>query len=192
MPPALRPRTEVIERVMTVIRQSGYDGASISELSRATGLGKSSLYHHFPDGKDDMVRAVLDHLAAYLSQHVFGPLRGPGSPKRRIAGLVRSLDAFYRHGLESCVLAQLVLGSTRARFASELTAVFSEWIDAIAAVLDDAGLPKAIARQRAEDAVLRIEGALVLAGGLDDASVFARTLQQLPATLLAPAARSRH
>jgi TetR/AcrR family transcriptional repressor of lmrAB and yxaGH operons len=192
MPPALHPRSEVIERVMAVIRQNGYDGASISELSRATGLGKSSLYHHFPDGKDDMVRAVLDHLAAHLSQQVFGPLRGPGSPKRRIAGMVRSLDAFYRHGRESCVLAQLVLGSTRARFGSALTAVFREWIDAIASVLDDAGLPKAIARQRAEDAVLRIEGALVLAGGLDDASVFARTLQQLPATLFAPAPRSRH
>jgi AcrR family transcriptional regulator len=61
MPPALISRNEVIARVMAVVRREGYDGASLAELSKATGLGKSSLYHHFPDGKNDMVAAVLDH-----------------------------------------------------------------------------------------------------------------------------------
>jgi len=191
MPPALRPRSEVIELVMGVIRQHGYEGASISELSRATGLGKSSLYHHFPEGKDDMVRAVLEHLGEYLEQNLFTPLRGAGTPKRRLDLMMQGLDAFYRHGHESCALAQLVLSNTRARFSRPLTAIFTDWIDAIARVLVDAGLSKALAKQRAEDAVLRIEGALVLSGGLGDAGVFARTLQQLPALLLAPATSRR-
>ena len=62
MPPALLSRQEVVERLVTVVRRLGYDGASLAELSKATGLGKSSLYHYFPAGKDDMVRAVLEHL----------------------------------------------------------------------------------------------------------------------------------
>lgn len=186
MPAALRSPQEVVARLMKVIRRRGYDGASLAELSRATGLGKSSLYHYFPDGKDGMVDAVLEHLAAQLQGALFAPLRGAGTPKHRIDAMVATLDVFYHHGDESCVLAQLVLGSTRARFRGPLKALFMEWMDAIAGVLVDAGIPRSMARARAEEAVLRVEGALVLAGGVDDTRVFARTLKHLPAALLAP------
>jgi hypothetical protein len=54
-----------------------------------------------------------------------------------------------------------------------------------------AGLTAAVARRRAEGAVVRIEGALVVAAGMGDPSVFARTLDELRATLLSPAARGR-
>jgi AcrR family transcriptional regulator len=191
MPAALHSRDEVIARLMKVIRHNGYDGSSLAELSKATGLGKSSLYHYFPEGKDDMVRAVLDHLGAQLEATLFAPLRGEGSPARRIQAMVRTLDQFYRHGHESCVLAQLVLGSTRQRFGARLKAIFGAWVSALAGALVDAGIPKATARQRAEDAVLRTEGALVLSGGLGDMDVFARTLRHMPAMLLAPVPRAR-
>ncbi len=187
MPPALQSRDDVIDRIMSVLRRTGYDGASLTELSKATGLGKSSLYHHFPDGKDDMVRAVLERLDAQLRAAVFTPLRAAGVPTQRLQVMIKAVDAFYRQGRESCVLAQLVLGSTRDRFREPLTAIFTEWTAAVTKLVTDAGVPKAIARQRAEDAVLRIEGALVLAGGLDDNGVFTRMLKSLPAALLAPA-----
>ena len=186
MPKALLEREEVVERIMAVLRRTGYDGASLAELSKATGLGKSSLYHHFPDGKDDMVRAVLDHLEEALRVGVFEPLRARGAPQKRVAAMVAAIDQFYRHGHESCVLAQLVLGTTRDRFRDRLTRIFTEWTAAVATVVADAGFSRAVARQRAEEAVLRIEGALVLAGGLNDEKVFSRTLRSLSKSLLAP------
>jgi TetR/AcrR family transcriptional repressor of lmrAB and yxaGH operons len=185
MPAALLSRDEVVERLMSVIRRTGYDGASLSELSKATGLGKSSLYHHFPNGKDDMVRAVLDHLAAQLESDLFAPMRGPGTPKHRLDAMVRGVDAFYRHGNEACVLAQLVLGATHDRFRAPLRRIFTAWTDAIAGVLIDGGVPRRTAGERAQDAVLRIEGALIVSGGLGDTSVFARTLRGLASSLLA-------
>ena len=57
--PALA-KEEVVARLMKVFRREGYEGASLSRLSEATGLGRSSLYHHFPRGKEDMAAAVLD------------------------------------------------------------------------------------------------------------------------------------
>lgn len=189
MPAALLSREEVIERLMRVVRRHGYDGASLAELSKATGLGKSSLYHYFPDGKDDMVRAVLEHLETQLRQGVFAPLRGPGPARRRVEQMVKSVDEFYRGGREACVLGNLVLGTSRSRFRARLRDIFDQWIDALASALTDAGLSKSVARARAEDAVMRIEGALILAGGMDDASLFSRALKQLPAELLAPASR---
>ena len=174
---------------MRVVRRHGYDGASLAELSKATGLGKSSLYHYFPDGKDDMVRAVLEHLESQLRETVFEPLRRPGPARRRVEEMVDTVDAFYRGGREACVLGNLVLGTSRSRFRSKLEAIFNEWIDALSGALIDAGLSKAVARARAEDAVMRVEGALILAGAMNDASLFARAVRQLPAELLSPATR---
>jgi transcriptional regulator LmrA/YxaF-like protein len=102
---------------------------------------------------------------------------------------VKSLDDFYRGGREACVLGNLVLGTSRSRFRAQLRDIFDQWIDALASALTDAGLSRSVARARAEDAVMRIEGALILAGGMDDASLFSRALKQLPAELLAPATR---
>jgi len=191
MPPALLSRDDVVERLMLVVRRRGYDGASLAELSKATGLGKSSLYHYFPDGKDDMVRAVLDHVEAQLRERVFTPLRAGGPARRRVEQMVRTLDEYYRGGREACVLGNLVLGTSRTRFRRRLQAIFDEWIAALASALEDAGLSRAVARERAEDAVVRVEGALVLAGAMDDVSAFGRALAQLPAALLAPVRRRR-
>lgn len=180
MPAALMPRDEVVERLLTVVRRRGYDGASLAELSKATGLGKSSLYHHFPAGKDDMVRAVLDHVERQLRLTIFEPLRDASvPPARRLDAMGRAIDAFYRSGREPCVLGSLVLGTSRTRFRERLAAIFDEWTASVAAALVDAGRTRAAARALAEDAVLRIEGALVLAGGTGDPAAFGRALRRL-------------
>ena len=189
MPPALLSREEVIERLMLALRRHGYDGASLSELSRMTGLGKSSLYHYFPAGKDDMVRAVLEHLRRQLRQTVFDPLRAPGPAAHRVEQMAGTLKAYYRGGRDACVLGNLLLGTSRTRFRRQLAAIIDDWIEALAGALRDAGLPRPVARARAEDAVLRVEGALILTAGLHDVAVFARALRQLPAELLAPPPR---
>ena len=146
MPPALLSRDEVIDKLMLVVRRAGYDGASLAELSKATGLGKSSLYHYFPNGKDDMVRAVLDHLETQLRDSIFTPLRGPGPARRRVEAMVKTIDEYYRGGRESCLIGNLVLGTSRTRFRPQLKAIVDEWIEALTGALVDGGLTRAIAR----------------------------------------------
>ena len=65
MPAAQASRDEVVDRLLTAFRRKGYDGASLADLSAATGLGRSSLYHYFPGGKEEMARAVLDRADAW-------------------------------------------------------------------------------------------------------------------------------
>jgi TetR/AcrR family transcriptional regulator, lmrAB and yxaGH operons repressor len=50
------------------------------------------------------------------------------------------------------------------------------WIDALAAALRRLGDDRTAARQKAEQAVLEIQGALVLTRALDDIKVFSRAL----------------
>jgi len=185
MPAALMPREEVVERLMQVVRRHGYDGASLAELSKATGLGRSSLYHYFPDGKDDMVRAVLEQLEQGLRALIFEPLRGPEPPRRRLEQMIKAVNTYYRGGRDACVLGNLVLGSSRTRFQARLRSIFDQWTDAVAAALIDAGMSRADAQALAEDAVVRMEGALIVAGGTEDPAVFTRTLKRIGADILA-------
>jgi AcrR family transcriptional regulator len=181
------PREEVIERLVAVFRDQGYNGASLSEISEATGLGKSSLYHHFPGGKEEMGREVLAHVDAWLTTHALEPLRGSGSPQQRIGRMIAALDECYAGGRRACVLGNMVIDGARDRFQRQLARSFGQWIDALRDVLVEAGLPRDMARERAEDAVVRIEGSLVLAGGLGKPSPFRRVLRNLPDDLLRPA-----
>lgn len=185
MPARLMPKPEVVGRLTTVFRRHGYDGATLSRLSQATGLGKASLYHHFPGGKEDMAEAVLDNAEAWLQSHVVQPLRGPGSARQRLEHMTRALDQLYAGGREGCLLAALTLGEARERFHDRLRRAFKAWIGAIAGVLAEAGLKGEEAARRAEEAVLRIEGALVLGAALGSPAPFRRLLAALPDELLA-------
>lgn len=66
---------EVASRVFT---ERGYDGTSMEDLSRATGLSKSSLYHHIRS-KDQLLRFALEHAVNPLFEVIAEPgaLTGP-------------------------------------------------------------------------------------------------------------------
>jgi TetR/AcrR family transcriptional repressor of lmrAB and yxaGH operons len=52
-------RQTIVPELLELFRKFGYDGVTIARISEATGLGKASLYHHFPQGKEQMAREVL-------------------------------------------------------------------------------------------------------------------------------------
>ena len=184
MPARLHTREAIVQRLLGVIRREGYDGASLAQLSTATGLGKGSLYHHFPDGKDDMVAAVLMHLETVIGTHIIAPLETGEPPLMRLRNMLVAVDAFYRGGRESCLLASLGIGESARPFHPRVKRIVGHWIAALAATLRASGVPRAASRRRAEDALARIEGALVLTRALGDPALFARTLRALPSELL--------
>jgi AcrR family transcriptional regulator len=184
MPAAFLSKEEVVDRLSTVFRQHGYDGASLADLGRATGLRRSSLYHHFPGGKEEMAAAVLDQAHGWLRDQALAPLLQDGAPANRLRRMADALDGFYAGGRNRCLLGAFVLGGAGDMFRKQLQQSFSAWIDAMAALLQEAGFDPATARERAEDAVVQIQGALILSGGLEDPSPFRRVLQRLPDQML--------
>jgi AcrR family transcriptional regulator len=182
-------KSDMLDRLMDLFRKKGFDGASVSDISESTGLGKSSLYHHFPDGKEEMALQVLARLAEELERTLFEPLRSSGTPKQKLDQMLDGLDAFYEGGKKACLLERLTASVDFSRFRKPLGRAFSAWIDAVEALGVEAGLPRPVARLRAEDLVVRVEGALVVSAGTGNTSVFARVIRDLRESVLAPAAR---
>ena len=178
-------REEAVVRLVNVFRQYGYEGATLTRLSNATGLGKASLYHHFPNGKEEMTAAVLEYLRSKLESGILAPLRSDAVPVERLLAMAQSVNAYYNHGQQACLLAMLALGEANDVFHAQIQQALNVWIDALAGVAMDAGIDATVSRHRAEDAILQIQGALILAKGLGDTAPFQRVLVALPNTLLA-------
>ena len=189
MPAPLLTKPEMLGRLMDLFREKGFDGASLTDISESTGLGKSSLYHHFPNGKEEIARQVLAHLEEQLEQALFEPMRSRGTPRQKLDRMLDTIDHFYEGGKKACLLERLCASVDARRFRRPLGRAFKTWIEAVEALGVESGLPRAIARLRAEDLVVRIEGALVVCAGTDDTSVFARTIRDLRDSLLAPVSR---
>jgi TetR/AcrR family transcriptional repressor of lmrAB and yxaGH operons len=187
MPAALLSRDEVLDRLLDAFRERGYEGASLAELSAATGLVKASLYHHFPGGKAEMATEVLSHLDKQLADQLFRPLQSSISATKKVAAMLDTIDTFYDGGRKACLLQRLASSVDQTSFRRPLKRAFAVWIDAIEALCVEAGLTPARARARAEDLVVRIEGALIVSAGTVDFKVFERTIAELKKSLLAPA-----
>jgi TetR/AcrR family transcriptional regulator, lmrAB and yxaGH operons repressor len=102
----------------------------------------------------------------------------------RLQRLTQAFYQAYEGGQQSCLLSVLSMGESKDLFSAQIQPALRTLIGAIAQVLVEAGIEKTLAQQRAEDAVLQVQGALMLARALGDTAPFQRVLRQLPEQML--------
>jgi len=178
-------RADVLPALAEVFREHGFEGASLSLIGQRTKLGKGSLYHFFPGGKEEMAVAVLDEIDGWFTANVFKPLREEVEPRRAIAGMLQAVDDYFRSGRRVCLIGAFALGDARDRFARQIRSYFATWNTVLAEALMRLGKDDETARNLAEETLAAIQGGLVLARALNDPCVFQRMLCQLKARLAA-------
>jgi len=177
-------KEEAIIKLIPAFRKYGYEGATLTLLSKASGLGKASLYHYFPGGKSEMAAAVFEYIGDDFSKSVLKTLQGEEEPAVKIQAACDSLREFYDSGRNSCFLAIMSFGEADKLFHERVKARLKLLIESLAKVLMEAGIEKEIARIRSEDAIGQIQGALVLVRILDDIEPFERVMKGLSGKLL--------
>ncbi len=177
--PALS-RDDMLDRLLAVFRQKGFEGASIVDLMGAIGLQKGSLYHHFPGGKAEMVAAVLAHVDRLFDAMVFAPLRDAPDAALGVAAMNRALADYFAAGSKVCLPALMGLGAARDQFGQAIAGFFIRWIDALAATFVRAGMTVDDARLAAERSIVDIQGGIVLARALGQPEPFLRALNRVP------------
>lgn len=184
-----RPRSvsedDLIARLARVFSEVGYEGAALSVLAKATGLQKASLYHRFPGGKKQMADEVLAATGTWLETQILAPLAGPGTPAERLGIVAANLDGFYQGGARACLLNMLSSPRTQdGPFAPAIRQAFEALIAGLAHVARETGASPDAARQRAERAVMLLQGALVLSRGTGTTAPFRAFLAAFPAEIL--------
>ena len=91
--PATGTRERLLQAAITLMRRSGLSGAGINEIVRESGAPKGSVYHFFPEGKQQIVREGLE----LYSARVVGFIDASLSSRRKPAEKVRALfEAFAK------------------------------------------------------------------------------------------------
>lgn len=170
----------LLDRLTRVFQAYGYEGASLSRLTTAGGLKRASLYHRFPGGKEEIASAVLDRADKRFAQYVLAPLAEAGDPARRVRNMAARVAEYYEGGRRSCLLDTLSLGEQHSGFRRHIRESMSAWVEALEKLAREAGLPVREAARRAEEAVVRIQGALILSRATGDTRPFQRVLAELP------------
>jgi TetR/AcrR family transcriptional regulator, lmrAB and yxaGH operons repressor len=179
MPRIGAERPDIIAALAEVFREHGYNGATLALISKATGLGKGSLYHFFPGGKDEMMVAVLTDIDQWFEDNVFAQLRGREEHVDAISAMFEAVIDYFRSGRRVCLVGALALGQARDRFAAAINDYFARWIEALEHGLRGQRHVGEDARLRAEEIVLGIQGAIVLSRAIDDPTVFERAMSRL-------------
>lgn len=172
-------RSDAIAALAEVFREHGYEGASLALIGKATGLGKGSLYHFFPNGKEEMVRAVLSEIEQWFEHSIYVPLRDGTNPNAAIAAMLDETAKYFKSGRRVCLVGALAVSNTRDLFAQAIRGYFVSWVDALQSALVRRGHDSEQACALSEDAVLAIQGAIVLSRAIDDPAVFQRAIDQL-------------
>ena len=176
-------RQTILPELLELFRKFGYDGVTIARISEATGLGKASLYHHFPQGKEQMAREVLMLVDQAVDEHFIAPLKANGSPKQKLTNMAKVVEDFYDSGNKGCLIEGLTLGDASELFQELIGVSIDRWLQAISEVGIESGLSKKVARERAENILIAIQGALVVSRALGNRAPFKRVVREIPSML---------
>ena len=172
----------LIDQLSRVISRHGYGSASLQLLSEASGLKRASLYHRFPGGKPEILEAALARAEERFDE-VLAPACLTGDPTRRAEQIAEGIDRYYDGGQESCMIVALSLAGPERQTKAQpcLTA----WIQAFTRISKDAGVGAEEARERSEELVAQIEGALVISAATGNRVPFERAIARIPHRLTA-------
>ncbi|WP_242639233.1 TetR/AcrR family transcriptional regulator [Mycolicibacterium sp. S2-37] len=157
-------RTNMLISAADVLRERGAAGVTIDEVLQRSGAPRGSVYHHFPDGRNQIVfealkyagesiTAVIDQAAAKGGLHLV----------HRFVEFWTTLlsDSDFTAG---CPVAGAAIGAAEdePQLTSVAGAIFEHWRDALTRAFEIDGSEPAEAASLSITCIAALEGAVVL------------------------------
>jgi TetR/AcrR family transcriptional repressor of lmrAB and yxaGH operons len=180
-------RERMIRSAASLISSRGVSATSLSDVVADSGAPRGSIYHHFPDGKQQLateaIRWTSDRVVAYLRA---GTESTPDAVLSRFIRLWRQV-VVTSNASSGCVVAGVALDTGAEDGLMDVAReTFRSWEAVLAEQLEQAGLPARRARGIAVATLAGMEGALILCRAegnvqpLDD--IAEELMRLLPAT----------
>lgn len=181
-------RKKMIEGATQLLARHGLQSTSFAEVLEHTGAPRGSVYHHFPDGKDQMVGAAVDLAGDFLvalldkragatavavTEHFLAIWRGVLAQSKCASG---------------CAVLAVAVATDSPDLLNRAAAVFRLWRARLAAMLEQGGLARKDAARFATVLVAAAEGAVVMSRAEQDMEPFETVARQLVAQVRALAA----
>ncbi len=154
----------MVRSAASLIRTRGVNATSLSEVLADSGAPRGSIYHHFPEGKEQLAQDAI----RWTSERVLAHLRAgaavtPSDVLKRFIDMWRQVVLTSR-GTAGCVVAGVAI-DTEAGEAGQIDLVrstFRSWTAVLAEQLRAVGVPSGRATSIALATLAGMEGALIL------------------------------
>jgi AcrR family transcriptional regulator len=165
-------RERLIEASADLFRRQGYVGTGVKQIVEAAGAPFASMYHFFPDGKEELGAETVRWSGALYGQLIdlfyeasADPVVATRAFFEAAADTVRDTDY-----ADACPIATVALevASTSEPLRRATADVFESWLAAIDDRLVEAGLTKTQARTLSVSLFSLLEGAFILARATRD------------------------
>jgi TetR/AcrR family transcriptional regulator, lmrAB and yxaGH operons repressor len=170
-------RLRALDGAERLFRTQGYAATGLTEILKVSGAPKGSFYFHFPDGKRQLAREVLDRYGARIGSAIAALAeKHAGNP----AVFVRAVCKATAREMEAsdwtlgCAAQNLAieLAPGDREVADKLAQIFASWIGVITEAIRPAYVSRAIAERRATAFLAALEGAKTLARATRSAAPF--------------------
>jgi AcrR family transcriptional regulator len=136
-----RRLSEILRHATDVFCEKGYEGASMRDLSRATGMSLAGLYHYF-GSKERLLYLIQKDTFTTIVEQLKADLQGVADPEQRIRIFIRNhLEYFVAHQSGLKVLSHED-EALKNGFASELAAIKRQYYRICAGLMDELKLER--------------------------------------------------
>ena len=131
-----RRLAEILAHATEVFCKKGYEGASMRDLSRASGMSLAGLYYYF-ESKERLLYLIQKHTFTTIVQRLKARLEGMNDAEERIRiFILNHLDYFLANQAAMKVLSHEA-EMLKNGFASEVAAIKREYYRICVGLLDD-------------------------------------------------------
>jgi AcrR family transcriptional regulator len=152
----------MVEGAVRLLATKGMEGTSFAEVLEATGSPRGSVYHHFPDGKPELIHAALD-LASERGLAAMEATRGQPAAAviGRFLALWRALLA-YSQLTAGCAVVAVTVAAGDDDLLGHAGAIFRTWTELLTELCVVGGVDQISARRLAITVISATEGVVAV------------------------------
>jgi AcrR family transcriptional regulator len=121
-----RRLAQILAHATDVFCEKGYEGASMRDLSRASGMSLAGLYYYF-ESKERLLFLIQKHTFTTIVQRLKSRLEGVNDPEQQIRiFILNHLEYFLAHPASMKVLSHEA-EALKNGFASEVATIKREY-----------------------------------------------------------------
>jgi AcrR family transcriptional regulator len=152
----------MIESAAILLATRGLEGTSFSDVLERSGAPRGSIYHHFPEGKDQLVDAAIE-LAGDRALRVLDAVGG--SPPKEVTRFFLDLwrQVLARSDLRAgCAVLAVTVATDSPDLLEHAAAIFRAWRGRLTELYEAGGMDAEAAARLATTVVAATEGAVVV------------------------------
>jgi TetR/AcrR family transcriptional repressor of lmrAB and yxaGH operons len=90
-----KAKDAIIVAASRLFRLHGYYGVGLSEIIKESGTAKGSLYYYFPEGKEELAIAAINHTKEFVSENIREVIEGVEDPVQAIQTHIYQLSGEF-------------------------------------------------------------------------------------------------